>query len=453
MRWALGLVLLGVAWGAEADLDGQVAVRGLYSAADDDSPPITFFWLETDALARDLTGKDGLSLVLDASFALDLTEDRSSPLDGDLSAHERRFGQTESLDQVRQLYARMPKLFGQLDASAGRMYVAAAGNPWVDGVNLQWWLDQRRASAGLYGGVRPDPYDHSLAADQQATGAYGTFHRDGFDGQLAYNLVLRGSEVDRQFAFNRMHYKAAPGLYLATYLTLDLTDEVDTSVLLLTTDYTPVRPLNLTLSVSRYSLETYRNQTIYHNVVEQNQAVILGDEVLSLVYQRVRLSVNYSFLGHLVFYQAGEYKKRQQDNRDAWYYTVGFREDSLAGTGFRVDVRTSLRNNFSSDSWLVGLQAGRDLPLRLSVETWLTYFSGRTIGRARPTGRGDDQVARTFDEEQSLLWFGAEVAWRAASQHHLHLLYDGMQETDLQDAKNQDPLLIHTLMLRYAWVF
>ena len=451
-RWLLGLgLLLGVAAAKEARLEGRAALRSVYSASED-APTVSVTFLETDANAMDLTGAGGLRLRLDATFILDLTDERRSVLDGDVPAHERRFGRTEGFDQVRQLYAQMPKLLGHLDVSAGRRYVQSAGNPWVDGFDLELWFDQRRASVGLYGGLRPDPFDYAVSADQQATGIYGTLHREGFDGSLAYNAVLRGDSLDRQFVFNRLHYRVTRGLYLASYLTLDATDEVDTSVLLLTADYTPVQPLNLTLNLSRYSLERYRDQTIYHDVVEANQAVVLGDEVLSLVYQRARFSVSYRFFEHLVHYQWTEYKSRAQDGRDAWLYTVGLRADSLWGTGLRIDGRGTLRNNFDSDSWLVGLELARDLPGHLAVEAWMTWFSGRTVGRARATGRGDDETARTFDETQEILWVGGRMLWRPLPAHQLHLDYDAMVETELQDARNQDELLIHTFMFRYAWV-
>lgn len=440
------LCLAALADAREADLDGRLAYRLIYSTDDAGSPDVLFNFLEADAAAVNLTGEGGLRLQLDATFALDSTDDRAS-VDGAVPAHDRRFGRTESADQVRQLYAKQPRLVGGLDVSVGRKYVESAGNPWVDGVDLELWLDKRRASVGAYGGLRPDPFDHAVSTAQQAMGLYGTLHRDGFDGAAAYNLVLRGSDVDRHFLFNRLHLKAAEGLYLASYVTVDLADEVDTSVLLATVDYTPRPPLNLSLSVSRYSLEAYRDQTIYHDVVEENQAVILGDEVLDLVYHRARFTLSYRFWRHLVHYQWTEYKHRQQDARDAWFYTVGLREESLWGTGLEVDVRASIRNNFKSDSWLVGVDLAKDLPLRLSVETWLTWFSGRSIDHS------EDLPARTFDEEQALLWAGAQLSWRPSRSHHFHVFYDAMLETELQDARNDEGVLIHTMMLRYAWVF
>jgi len=446
-RVTLWLLCALVADAREADLDGRVALRGVYSAYDDaTAPDVSFVFLETDAAAVNLTGPDGLRLQLDATFTLDATDDRPS-IDGAVPAHDRRFGRTESADQVRQLYVQQPKLFGRLDVSAGRMYVESAGNPWVDGVDLAVRFDGDRGRVGAYGGLRPDPFDHAVSTAQQALGAYGTLHRGGFDGALAFNTVLRDGEIDRHFIFNRMHQKVAPGLYLASYLTLDLADEVDTNVLLATVDYTPTRALNLTMSLTRYSLERYRDQTIYHDVVEENQAVVLGDEVVDLVYHRARLSASYRFWAHLVHYQWLEYKHRQQDEREAWFYTVGLREESLAGTGLEVDLRGSLRNNFKSDSWLVAVHLARDLPWRMSAEGWATWLSGRSIDHS------EGLPQRVFDELHEMVWLGAQLTWRPTRTHHVHLTYDLRKETELQDARNGDPQLIQTAMGRYAWVF
>ena len=448
MRWVWALLLLvAPAAGKEAELDGRVALRAVHSTyADDAAPDVTLVFLETDAVAADLTGPDGLRLQLDATFIVDDTDDVAR-LDGPAPAHDRRFGRTESIDQVRQIYATQPKLFGRLDVSLGRMYLESAGNPWVDGLDLKLWLDGGRTSVGIYGGVRPDPIDHSVSTEQQATGAYGTFHRDGFDGALGFNVVLRDGETDRQFIFNRTHTKLTDGLYLATYLTLDAADEVDSTILLATIDYTPVRAFNLTLSVTRYSLERYRDQTIYRDVVEENQAVLLGDEVLDLVYHRARLSLTYRFYRSLVHYQWIEYKHRQQDAADAWFYTLGLREESLAGTGLEVDVRAALRHNFKSDSWRVGLDLSKDLPFRLSAQAWVTFLSARSVDHS------EGLPQRVFDELQEMLWLGVQLTWRPLRTHHVHAMYDLRRETELQDARNDDEAVIHTLMGRYAWVF
>ncbi len=418
----------------EVQLDGRASLRGLYSTDSGDHPRVGILFLDTDARAEGLTDA-GLRAELDAGFILDATD-----------ARERRFGQTESLDQVRQLFVEQADVVGDLGVAAGRRLIAEAGNAWVDGVDLELSLDGGRATLGLYGGLAPDRLDYSLDTDQQATGVYGTLHREGLDTSLAYNAQLRGGALDRHYGFHRIHYRVAPGLFVASYLLVDFLDGPGITTLLASADYTPVPALNVALNVSRYSVERYRDETVYRNVVEPNQVLLLGDEVVDLVYDRVRLSVSLRFWGSLYQYQSLEFKARSQDGREAWIYTIGLRDEDLLGAGTRVDLRTTFDNDFQSDALLVALDVEQDLGARLIASGRATWFDGRTVGRATERGR-------TFDEAQRVVLVGAALGWRATKAHRIDVDYDGVYETELQDARNQEDLFIHTLMGRYSWLF
>lgn len=435
MKRALVALLLALpAHAREAELDGRISVRGLYSRDTAGGPAVGMSFLETDARAERLTD-GGLRLVLDATFLLDITE-----------ANERRFGRTESLDQVRQLYAEQPDLLHGLDVSLGRKLVLEAGHGWVDGVDLALRFDERRATLGAYGGLSPDRFDYALTTDYQAAGVYGTLHREGFDGALAFNTVLFQGALDRQWAFNRLHYRIAPGLFVASYLVVDFIEMPAVTTLLASVDYTPVPPLNISLNFSRYAVEQYLNTTIYHDVVEPNQALLIGDEVLDLVYNRVRLSASVRFWGHYYHYQTVELKARTQDDREAWFYTLGVRDEDFLGFGTLVDLSASFRNNFQSDSYLVALNVDHDLGGAFSVEGRAIWYDGRTIGRT--TDRG-----RIFDEAQRIVLVGGALYWRPLKAHQFDVDYDGVLETELQDVRNEDSLFIHTFMGRYSLLF
>ncbi len=433
---ALAVAAASPARGREIDLGGRVTLRGLYSADDAGNPAVGILFLDTDARAERLTEGD-LRLVLDAGFVLDATD-----------ARERRFGETESLDQVRQLYVEQPKLIGALDVAVGRRLIHEAGNAWVDGVDAELWFDEGRSSVGLYGGLAPDRIDYALETDQQAVGLYGTFHRDGLDASLAYNAQIRAGALDRHYAFNRVPARLLAGLYVAPYRLIDFVGGPNITTLLGSVDYTPpaAPALNVALNVSRYSVERYRDQAVYRNVVEPNQALVLGDEVVELVYDRARLSGSLRVGRSLYHYQSIEYKHRSQDGLDAWLYTIGLRDDDLLGWGTRADVRTSFKNNFQSDSYLVALDLDHDLGASWWLAGRATWFSGRTVGRATERGR-------TFDEAQTILLLGGTVGWRATRHHRFDLDYDGVLEAELQDARNQEDLFIHTVMGRYSWLF
>lgn len=426
------LPALGSAHAAPVEVDGRVSFRSLYSA---DSPvnPTTFIsFLETDAKAIGLTNGE-LGLVLDATFILDATE-----------TNERRFGETERLDQIRNLYLEQP--LGSVTLRAGRRVIPEAGNAWVDGVDLTLKLLGDQAEVGVYGGLAPDPFDRSFNTTYQAGGLYGGWQTSGITASVGYNAVLRETVLDRQFLFNRTHLKLAEGLFLSNYLVFDFVETPNITTLLATLDYTPFKALNFTLNVSRYSIEQYLNQTVYRNVIEPNQALLLGDEVIDLVYNRVRFSTSVRVWDSAFHYQTVEYKQRSQDGREAYLYTIGIRDSNFMGWGTEVDVQSQLLNNFQSDSVLVGINVRQDIGASATIGGRATWFDGRTIGRATQRGRA-------FDEAQEIILIGALATWRMNKQHHLDVNYDGVIESELQDLRNGQNLVIHTGMLRYSWLY
>ncbi len=445
---AMALAIAPPALAKEVDVDGRVALRTLFS---DDGLEITeraqavfIAFLETDAEVMNLTD-GGLTLALDGTFVLDATDTR-----------ERRFGKTESLDQIRQAYVEQPDLFGVLDVVAGRRLIAEAGNAWVDGLELRLNIFDT-AVAGVYGGLAPDPIDYALDLDRQATGAYVGFRNERIDASAAYNVEFntRGPEayrgevrpepdlLDRQFAFGRVHLKIVEGLYIATYAVVDMATEPQITTLLGSIDYKPSSRVELGVNVSRYALAQYRDEIIYQNIVEPNQALILGDEVLDLSYDRARLWVGLRF-GPRYHYQSIEYKQRSLDGQDSWHYTIGLRDDDLFGLGTRADIQTQLRDNFVSDSVLIALNLQHDVTSKITLDGRFTWFDGQSV---------DNERARAFDEAQRVLIMGLSAYWRISRQHQVDLMYDGIYETELQDARNDGSLFIHTAMGRYNFLF
>ena len=200
-------------------------------------------------------------MVLDARFLLDHTE-----------VNERRFGVTETVSRPRQLYVEEPRLIPHLEFSVGRRLISAAGNAWVDGLVLHHRVNSQ-VRIGLYGGLRPDPYDYSIAQEYQTFGIYSTFRTRGHSADLGANVILNDG-LDRQYVSARTHNQLHENLYLSLYSIVDTLDGPDTTFLG-TLDYTPVERLNLILNYTRYSLEEYRNRKIYRNVTRLNQPLFL----------------------------------------------------------------------------------------------------------------------------------------------------------------------------------
>ena len=423
----------GASGGASAD--GQLSLRSYYSGDSSEtypSEPFSITFLEADLHAQRLTS-GGLSLDLDSTFILDVNE-----------ANERRFGETERLDQIRQLSISQP--LGSWTLSLGRRLMSYAGNAWVDGLEARLALDHRRLFLGFYGGMSPDRFDRSLSPEDQSAGAYAELQRQGLSLAAAYNVILSRGSLNRHFIFQRAHIKLHDTLHIADYLIVDLVNGLELTTGLLTLDYSPTEALNLTLNLSQYSLEQYRDQAVYRNIIEPNQALILGNEAIDLVYRRARFSASLQLNRTLYHYQMFEYKWRAQDGREALLYTIGARLEDALGSGVELDGQAQLMDGFRADTLILSLTARRDLGQLLSVDARAVHFTGRTLDL------NSDRL-RIFDEAQEIYLVGASLFLRPHKSHHLIASYDGVYEAEVADFKSDEPLMIHTGMLRYRYLY
>lgn len=430
----LVIVLVGFVSTVQAapEWDGRLSTRTVYST---DSGAlerqVLISYIDVDLLGKRLTDS-GLELELDSTLIWD-----------DTKANERRFGRTESIQRVREANLSHHFLGARLKASFGRILIPESGNAWVDGANVDIEL-QKGTNLGLYGGLRPLPLTYAPNTDYQTVGSYVRY-REGSRLELdgGYNLVFRGG-LDRQSVFQRSHFRPNKKFSVFNYMTLEASDSPDFSTILAGIHLKPMRGLTVALNASRYSVEQYRNTVIYQNVIEPNQILLLGGEVVDLVYNRVRLSVSNRFKRRYYVYQLLELKHRSQDGRQGALYTTGVRDDDF--WGLSLDLRGTIERGYQSDTWIVAYQLNGDAGRYLSWQTHGTIVDARTIDRFTERGR-------TFDEAQRIYLLGGLVNTRIARLHILSLAYDAIVETELQDVRNQEALLIHTGMFRYQMRF
>lgn len=414
---------------------GRVASRNFYSTDNStafNSPDVLISFVETDLSAKNISSQK-LDLEIDGTFILDMTQ-----------AKERRFGETERLDQFRQFS--LAKKIGHLKLTLGRKVIFSAGNAWVDGLDASYQWAQKKATIGFYAGLSPDRFDRSFTLNYQASGLYFDWQSDQFHFSLAYNTIFFQKTLDRHYAFQRMHFQLLKNLFVSNYLVLELIKGPSTSTWLSALDYTPIKGLNFALHVTRYSLEQYRNQFIYRNIIEPNQALILGNEVINLVYQRIRFSASMTLGAGFYHYHAIEFKNRAQDGRNAWLYVIGIRNDDFLGKKIEFDLQAQVVNHFRSDTLLFALTLRKELLQSFFLEGRATSFSGRTLDQ-------NTDRARIFDESQQIYLLGITSTYRFNQAHHFDLAYDGVFETELNDLKNNQNIVIHTGMFRYNYLF
>ena len=419
----------------QTSADGRLTIRNYISGDTSqtyNSPQLYLSFLEADLHLKDITSS-GLSLDLDSTFILDISQ-----------ANERRFGETERFDQVRQLI--LTQKFDHLTLSFGRRLISESGNAWVDGLDIKYHFDQKHTAVGFYGGLSPDRFDRSLTLDYQALGLYLDHQKKPLSFSLAYNLILLQGELDRQFLYQRTHYKIAEGLFATNYLILDFVDEPQITTFLGTVDYTPIKALNLIINLSQYSLEQYRNQTIYRDIIEPNQALILGNEIINLTYQRLRLSGAWWFNNKLRSYLSTELKSRAQDGRKAYIYTAGINQSNLLNSKVDLDIQLQIAQNFRTDTVIVALSLRRDLGSQFSIDGRLSSFSGELLDD------GTDRQA-LFEEAQRIFLFGLSAVGRITRSHQVLATYDGVYESEIADYKSDEAITIHTLSFFYSYLY
>lgn len=415
--------------------DGRLSLRNYVSGDSSqtyESPTLFLSFLEADLHLKDITSS-GLRLDIDSTFILDVSQ-----------ANERRFGETERFDQVRQLA--LSQNFGALKLSFGRRLITESGNAWVDGIDLKYHLKKSYTAIGIYGGLSPDRFDRSLTLDYQALGLYVEYQKRPLSLNLAYNVLLFEGSLDRQFLYQRTHYRIIEGLFASNYLILDFVDEPQITTFLSTLDYTPIKALNLSINLSQYSLEQYRNQTIYRDIIEPNQALILGNEVINLSYQRLRLSGAWWFNPKLRSYVSTELKSRAQDGRQAYIYTAGINHTDLLNSKIDLDLQLQIAQNFRTDTIIVALSARRDLGSQFSLDARLSSFSGELL---------DDGTDRQglFNEAQRIFLFGVSAIGRITRAHQVLATYDGVYESEIADYKSDEAITIHTLSFFYSYLY
>lgn len=431
---ALTALVLGLAAHAQAnpEWDGRFSTRTVYSVDDGAlQRRVLISYIDIDLLGKSLT-ETGLTLELDSTLIWDDTE-----------VNERRFGRTESIQRIREANLSHPFYGQRLQVTFGRTLIPESGNAWVDGLNLDFTL-KKGLNLGLFGGLRPIPLTYAPNMDYQTAGTYARY-RDGsrleVDG--GYTLIFRDG-VDRQSLFQRSHFRPNKVWSFFNYTTYEASETPDFSTFLAGIHVRPIPGLTVALNASRYSVEQYRNTVIYQNVIEPNQILLMGDEVIELVYNRARLSISSRFKRRYYVYQMLEIKHRSQDGRQGALYTMGARDDDF--WGLSLDVRGTVERGYQSDTWIVASQLNGDLGRSLSWQTHGTIVDSRTIDRFTERGR-------TFDEAQRIYLMGGLVNTRIARLHMLSIAYDVILETELQDARNQEALLIHTGMFRYQMRF
>lgn len=444
----------------ETTIDGKVSVRDVFSTTNqqlqgqDLAVHLIFIDLDLDARNLATFGERGrLNFKLDSRFLNDLTQgDKVSTNEfttTPVGRNERRFGETQTFADVRDLYVEAEDL-GSTDLRLGRVWLYQAGGAWVDGLDLEFKFNQRW-SLGGFGGLAPDPFDYLPTAERQTAGSYVAYEADRVQFSTAYTSQLFDGGLDRHYVFSRGHWSVpvedwGKSLFLSYAATLDLPNsEAGQDDPVLTTFFTNVswwanNTLNFGANYARFATVRLADPRQRRFNAEENQQELLGQEINQGAYDQVRLSAVQRFSHYHVYQQIDIRDRDLLDKRQAIYYRAGVRDNAFLGTELYLHGAVTVKNNFLSDSTEFLLESAYRFGSKFQVDGAAAFQSGRSL------------VAQ---QDQDVIFANLRGTFDFTPDVYLSLDYDLTIETNIQQEEDEtaDSLLVHTLFTRLTWRF
>lgn len=465
-RWLqLGLVVLGLTAVAPASaqtvaadapvtgpdatrIDGRVSLRDAYSTDNQTEHDVHILFLDADLRGRNLAEIAGgkLHFRLDGRFLYDVTGDEvvsSSEYSSQVvKRNERRFGETQTFADVRELKVDLEEL-GSVDVGLGRQWFAEAGGAWVDGAKVRLRFDDRW-STSVFGGLQPDPFDYLPTVDRQTGGAFVAYGGNTAQSSIGYTLTIFDGRLDRHWLFSRGHWSVPVGnwgksLHASYYASVDL--QGDTPVLttgFLNASWWVSENLNFSSHYARFAtvkLRDLRQQGFNADLQQQN---LLGQVVNTGPYDQLRLSATQRY-SHYNLYQQIDFRRRDTiDQRSATYYRAGLRDSGLFGTGVWLHGRVTLRNNFQSDSTEYLVETGYRFGEVFTLEGGAIFQTGRGVESNQSQDVYLGNLAGTLD---------------ITPDFYITLDYEGALETNIlqEEDETAGDLLVHTIFARVTY--
>ncbi len=432
--------------------DGRLSVSDAFVFDNKDFDAHLIF-LDVDLGLRRLAqvGEGHLNFKLDSRFMFDLTQDRNistSEFTGvAVKNNERRFGETQTPADVRELYVELADL-GSLDLQVGRVWIYQAGGAWADGANLIYHFDSQWAQ-GLFGGLRPDPFDYLPTTNRQTAGTFTEFTGDRAIFSAAYTAELLDGELDRHFAFSRGHWSVPMGdftrsLFLSYFASIDLPNsgaEVDSPTA--TTFFTNATwwvtdNLNFSTHYARFATSKLRDPAQTAIKAEPNQEAILGNQVAQGPYDQIRLSAVQRFDHYHVYQQIDFRSRKLLDQERAIYYSAGVRDTGFLGTDIFLHGQVTVRNNFLSESTEFLLEGGTRFDSSVQLEGGLAFLTGTSL---------------IGIQDQDVIFANARGSVDLLSSFTLSIDYELTAETNIQqeEIETAGDLLVHTIFSRLTY--
>lgn len=225
--------------------------------------------------------------------------------------------------------------------SMGRLLPKEMGIETVDGVNLVY--QKNRFGAGVFAGLRPNPYTDSSSSDFTSEGVYGFYNNESLSSSVAFVHNGYKGGTDRQYIYGQAMYSPWTRLLMFGTLTVDinpLTGDIQLTNGIGEVTYRPDDSKSFTVGYNQFRAFQYYKSTLFTDIENSRQDAYY-------------LSANYRFKEKYMVYGRVEKQKRyfpsiEEDFRHMTSFRAGITGDNLLDTGVSMNASASVTDSFGS---------------------------------------------------------------------------------------------------------
>ncbi len=167
-------------------IHGRIAYGGLWvnDSSDQGNRDLAISHVYYRLVGERLFGRDDIEFNLDGRYR---------------AAHGRDWNHKMPSNRLLMANVKIKKIFDRVDLTLGRSFMEEFVTQGVDGVDAKIWLTKFTA-LGLFGGLRPDPFDDRVNPDFTTYGAYASTKTDYVGGSVGYAIDNFKGQKDRERA-------------------------------------------------------------------------------------------------------------------------------------------------------------------------------------------------------------------------------------------------------------
>lgn len=346
------LIMPGMIWGAE--YHGLVSMENYYSRDSSSAYDFNFLTTRTRLDVTKMNEAGSLSLHFDGRERNNLgSKDYSSNI------------KSERIDTLNLEYTGIER-FSLL---VGRLWPKESPTERVDGVNIVY--QKTGLGAGIFGGLKPDPYTEEINSDFTSGGAYLFYRKEGLLANVALTHNGHKGATDRQYLYAQTSYSPVREIRVYGSVTADKNQETNDMDLTNAIAEVSLRPdFRRGVSIGYNQFQPYRlYSSMEFSIVQSRQQsyYISGD---------YRLFDRYTLYGRYER-QMLEYQAFVPEARSSDIYHAGFRNDNLMGSDISTDIRGTFSNGYSSSYNSYSIEASRLFLEKLQIVLNGSYMQNR----------------------------------------------------------------------------